>query len=164
MFRSSWGLIRPLRERTVCLCLFILTPSSLPERPCGLIRPLQDYISFSGSSETFCTGYSKIQISTILVRYERWSTVMGEKGLKVDIIPEALRRRRLQTSWICLLRADIFSSKPGLQTNKIQIRNCMYLSQFFFFFFIDARYNCRLSFSDLNFYNRANTYFIIICI
>jgi hypothetical protein len=89
--------------------------------------------------------------------------MMGEKGLKVDIIPEALRRRRLQTSWICLLLADIFSSKPGLQTNKIPIRNCMYLSQLLVFK-TDARNNCHLSFYDLNFYNRANTYFIIICI
>jgi hypothetical protein len=47
---------------------------------------------------------------------------MGEKGLKVDIIPEAFKRRRPQTSWICLLLADIFSSKPGLQKNKIKIR------------------------------------------
>ncbi len=137
MYRSSWGLIRPLRDRKFCLCLFILPPPPF-------LGGLAVWVGLYRTIYHLAWG-QKRPVRGIQISRFQWSTVMGEQGLKVGIIPEALRRRRLQTSWICLLRADIFSSKPGLKTNKIQIRKCMYLSQVLVFKF-DARNNCHLSF------------------
>ncbi len=88
----------------------------------------------------------------------QWSMMMGEKGLKVDIIPEAFRWRRLQTSWICLLLANIFSSKPGLQTNKFKLENVCICRNYWFLKLMQGIIATCL-FNDLNFYNRGECIF-----